>query len=416
MASNSILEQLKEETSESKLVGLLREVLQANTNEAKTALLARLNTIGKEPSASCKVNREIENFTFTEPELTLDEWISKIRRREPYPQQPIHYKVENWVPYGNSNENSYIRNEDSWAKSARTNLQRRNLAQNKQTTDQELDKIELETRIETYIWNSNAFNENPVWRVLKRSALGDTKAEDTCIRYIKRPSRNDDGQIDWFSSIKQLAKLGTDLGYTLKHYKTAIDRWTSFFAPNLRNMTEPMEAVKAAQFLMKMTAPENTYDRLTHELYTLIRRAGTPLMVIMTQLHELASARAVEMNIENAEEETERLMYIGFEKFTTGAVRQEFLEAYEYRKREAKGQPKWNRMLELLVERERRLGMPVIDLKFCERGSPLEGASAYNIKTFNVDTRIINRQIQNYKPETPHINRKDQYLTLEETE
>ena len=170
------------------------------------------------------------------------------------------------------------------------------------------------------------------------------------------------------------AKLGTDLGYTLKHYKTAIDRWTSFFAPNLRNMTEPMEAVKAAQFLMKMTAPENTYDRLTHELYMLIRRAGTPLMVIMTQLHELASARAVEMNIENAEEETERLMYIGFEKFTTGAVRQEFLEAYEYRKREAKGQPKWNRMLELLVERERRLGMPVIDLKFCERGSPLEGA------------------------------------------
>ena len=59
MASNSVLEQLKEETSESKLVGLLREVLQANTNDAKTALLARLNTIGKEPSASCKVNREI---------------------------------------------------------------------------------------------------------------------------------------------------------------------------------------------------------------------------------------------------------------------------------------------------------------------------------------------------------------------
>jgi hypothetical protein len=179
-------------------------------------------------------------------------------------------------------------------------------------------------------------------------------------------------------------------------------------------MTEPMEADKTAQFLMKMTAPENEYDRLTHELYTLVRKAGTPLMIIMTQLNELATARTNEMEIGNAEEEIERLMYVGFEKFTTGIVRQEFLETYEYRKREAKGQPKWTRMLELLVERERRLGLPSIDLKFCERGSPVEGASAYHIVNYNVNTKQINKVVTTYKPTIAHTNRKDQYSTQKE--
>ena len=108
------------------------------------------------------------------------------------------------------------------------------------------DKIkdaEEKGRVEAYKWNLKAKKEKPVWVVLKRSALGDTKVEDTCLRFSKRPSRNDDGTLDWFKSIKALAATGQELGYTQKHYKATLDRWVSFFSPNLRSLTEKMEAV-----------------------------------------------------------------------------------------------------------------------------------------------------------------------------
>ncbi len=42
----------------------------------------------------------------------------------------------------------------------------------------------------------------------------------------------------------------------------------------------------------------------------------------------------------------------GFERFTDGKTKEEFLEAYEYNKREGKGQITWNRMMEKMIERE----------------------------------------------------------------
>ncbi len=124
-------------------------------------------------------------------------------------------------------------------------------------------------------------------------------------------------------------------------------------------MTEPMEVNRQARLLMKMTAPENEYDRLTHELYSLVRKAGTSLNVVLAQLHEIATARAAEMNITNAEEEVARIMNKGFERFTDGKTKEEFLEAYEYNKREGKGQITWNRMMEKMIERERKYGRKI---------------------------------------------------------
>ena len=77
----------------------------------------------------------------------------------------------------------------------------------------------------------------------------------------------------------------------------------SFFSPNLRTMIELMEANRQARLLVKMRAPENEYDRLTNKLYTMTRKAGTSLNVVLAQLSELATARAAEMSIENVNEE-----------------------------------------------------------------------------------------------------------------
>ena len=43
MATNTIIEQLKDESTESKIVDLMKEILAANTNEAKQALLTKLD-------------------------------------------------------------------------------------------------------------------------------------------------------------------------------------------------------------------------------------------------------------------------------------------------------------------------------------------------------------------------------------
>ena len=52
MATNSIIEQLKDESSESKMVGLMKELLAATTEEQKNALKTKLDTLGKDPTAS----------------------------------------------------------------------------------------------------------------------------------------------------------------------------------------------------------------------------------------------------------------------------------------------------------------------------------------------------------------------------
>ena len=92
MASNTILEQLREEANESKMVGLIKELLAATTQAAKTALAEKLGT---EPTASCKINREIDAFAFKEPRRSLDEWLTQLRKNSQFePINGIHWKAE----------------------------------------------------------------------------------------------------------------------------------------------------------------------------------------------------------------------------------------------------------------------------------------------------------------------------------
>ena len=317
MASNTILEQLKEEASESKMVGLMREMLAATTAAAKTALRDKLVKLGEEPSASCKINREIDTFEFKEPEATLEQCLNTFRNNSEYePIQGIHWKVEYGVHYFNVDENSHPRNEEfegrkklfEWYDRKAKMTEEELAAADREGKD---DDEVFEAKKKAYEWNMYARRIPPTWRKCKRIQLGDTRAEDTAIRFVRRPNKGDEGLVDWYKTIKELQKVGDNLGYSVEHYKTTMDRWVSFFAPNLRTMTEPMEVNRQARLLMKMTAPENEYDRLTHELYSLVRKAGTSLNVVLAQLHEIATARAAEMNITNVEEEVARIMNKG---------------------------------------------------------------------------------------------------------
>jgi len=415
MASNTILEQLKEEANESKLVGLMKELVNATTPQTRQALFQKLDNLGKEPTASCKINRDIENFEFTEPKMGLDQWLCQLRKNyEEEPFQGMHWKVEQGVTYANIEENSFSRNAEVAVRKWRVELtdakQKMTAEEAAKWRSEEMEeKEEMAIQKDVWKWNRVARTVRPRWEVLKRTTLGDTRSEDTALRYVRRPSKGEEGQVDWFKSIKELAKIGLKLGYTNEHYKATMDRWVSFFSPNLRTMTEPLEANRLARLLMKMTAPENEYDRLTHELYTLTRKAGTSLTVVLSQLNELATARAAEMGIANSVEEIARIMYQGMERFTAGKTKEEFLEAYEYNKREGRGQIPWERMMEKMIERERKYGMPTSDLRFSDSAAPGRSTSAFVMQNYNVNMKQITDPVTLYRPTSAYVDRREQY-------
>ena len=123
MASNTILEQIKEEQNESKIVGLMKELLAARTPNARDELLGKLDRIGQEAPTACKVYREIDEFRFPPAPMTLDDFICKVRQGSAgEPVQGIHWKVENGVIYANDEENSHCRDEEAEVRAERDRL------------------------------------------------------------------------------------------------------------------------------------------------------------------------------------------------------------------------------------------------------------------------------------------------------
>ena len=69
----------------------------------------------------------------------------------------------------------------------------------------------FEAKKKAYEWNRDAKMVTPVWKKCKRIQLGDTRAEDTAIRFIRRPNKGDEGLVDWYKTIKELQKVGDSL-------------------------------------------------------------------------------------------------------------------------------------------------------------------------------------------------------------
>jgi hypothetical protein len=82
------------------------------------------------------------------------------------------------------------------------------------------------------------------WELLQKDHTNDTRAEDSLIRYLSNPK-----SIDWHQLIENIAEYGRESGYTLAHYKRALDKFVSHFDPSLRPITEEMGANEMATFM-----------------------------------------------------------------------------------------------------------------------------------------------------------------------
>jgi hypothetical protein len=82
--------------------------------------------------------------------------------------------------------------------------------------------------------NEAAKDKDPMWILVDKDDECNTRDEDTMLRYLDQKKE----AIDWYASMINLSSYGSRTGYTMNHYKRCIDRWVSYFAPNMRPVTE----------------------------------------------------------------------------------------------------------------------------------------------------------------------------------
>ncbi len=67
-----------------------------------------------------------------------------------------------------------------------------------------------------------------------------------------------------------------------------------------------------------------------------------------------------------------------------------------------------------MIERERKYGMPTVDLRFSENVKPGRSTSAFVAKNYNVNTKLVGDSVKPYRPTTTFINRHEQYEDAKE--
>jgi hypothetical protein len=122
-----------------------------------------------------------------------------------------------------------------------------------------------------------------------------------------------------------LAGYGKRSGYRQGHYKRCIDRWVSFFAPDMRPITEPLSADRAGSFLSSLTIPDSDLEIVERNLKTVKRKPGEKLFSVISHLTALyqeckKAERLVLM---------ERILFNGLWCFTTGETKKELEETLQ---------------------------------------------------------------------------------------
>jgi hypothetical protein len=166
----------------------------------------------------------------------------------------------------------------------------------------------------------------------------------------------------------------------MNHYKRCIDRWVSYFAPNMRPVTDQMNANEAASYLSSLTLPDNDVDIVEREICNMTRKIGEKLISKMSNLKALAERLYSDYDQKEKEVNVERIKMHGLLCFTAGETRKQLEEALGTCKRN-KEKPEWDELFEGVLLSEERYGMPKTELKF-------QNKADNSVFCFKVDTRI----------------------------
>ena len=99
--------------------------------------------------------------------------------------------------------------------------------------------------------NAKIFAQPPKWVLIKRKALNDTRMEDSLLQYVDKKHT----QVDWYSTITTIQKTGRKIGYTRDHYQRVLNRFISYFKPEMNQLGQKMGLDELARLLMTSTMP-----------------------------------------------------------------------------------------------------------------------------------------------------------------
>jgi hypothetical protein len=256
------------------------------------------------------------------------------------------------------------------------------LSKNPRADEKEREKAYYDGVEEARKRNRDARRAVANWDIIEKDGENDTREEDPLLRYIDRQNN----KIDWYSTMRNLAGYGKRSGYSEGHYKRCKDRWVSFFAPDLRPITEPLSADKAGSFLSSLTIPDSDLEIVERNLKSLKRKPGEKLFSVISHLSALAERMYQEYEEAERLVLIERILFNGLWCFTTGETKRELGETLQLCSK-TKVKPVWTEIYEGAMLSEERHGTPTIELAYA---NPVES----KVSLLNVDTRI------GYVPET----------------
>jgi hypothetical protein len=306
MAGNVILDNM----SKPEALGLskLVEILSRSTRDNDTK--RGLETLGLEIGANKPKQRETGRIVFEKPEMNLRDWLENLRRSGIKPKYNMHYREINNRTEINTNKASYILDEDESGKQAVEEM----LSKNPRADEKEREKAYYDGVEEARKRNRDARRAVANWDIIEKDGENDTREEDPLLRYIDRQNN----KIDWYSTMCNLAGYGKRSGYSEGHYKRCIDHWVSFFAPDLRPITESLSADKAGSFLSSLTIPDSDLEIVERNLKSLKRKPGEKLFSVISHLSALAERMYQEYEEAERLVLIERILFNGLWCFTTG--------------------------------------------------------------------------------------------------
>jgi hypothetical protein len=353
MDAHFLSEAVKSEQNQniSVIIDLFKRLAPDGNNEIadRIRILENLHRPSKNP-----IEQYADEFTFQIPAHTFDDMTARLQNTQL--QQYVHYRDVHNILYENTNNQCFnMPDAQQVADAARTRYileHPENPPELRQTAFD--DALRAQQRI-----NTTALAEPPVWQLLQRQGPNDIRQEDSLLSFQDTQRKHP----HWYKIVRNLKTHGETHGYNLQHYKRCLDRFIGYFSPQLAPVTDNLDAIDLAKFLLRLTMPEPTKDLLTNQMKTLARQPNTPIRYVLNELHAIAKIYYHDKEPAEAAVLTNRFMIQGLCNFTTGQTRQTLVSSIEFA--QAYDKPlEWERLLESITYSERIHGFPQQILSF----------------------------------------------------
>ena len=321
----------------------------------------QVNTEPDIPAAQLEIN----NFAFQIPEFSIQDIAARPNYRPM--TYNTHWKEENGrVFYNEALLTAAYEDENVVAARAREEAANRPNPPNAE----ELERTYQRALNQQATINAVACRIPPVWTLIQRKDLNDTRAEDSWLQYADDKHKH----INWYDTLRTIQTMGAYLGYTELHYRRLLDRFVSYFASNIAPVARRMPLVNLCRMLMTSSMPAPEKEITLDAIRKLTRSPGECLRTPMTQLYNYANAYYATDGTINYEGQVNQLLFIGLQHFTTGQTKAQLIKIIKH-SQTSRQKIDYQKTLNTCIESEKLYGTPTETLQY---GQNLDVVTVFN--------------------------------------